>query len=130
MAVRDIAEREIAPFAAEVDADSRFPIEAHAHREGAQHADTVREHRRLYQTAGVTGVERLHYEGSDAALTPEQLKALGAELDARLYMTATTVCAFVERTFNVIYTSHAMAKLLNRLSLQSLLLLLDFLQCR
>src|SRR5215212_7555303 len=27
-AVRDIAEREIAPFAAEVDADSRFPIEA------------------------------------------------------------------------------------------------------
>ena len=27
-AVRDIAEREIAPFAAEVDADSRFPLEA------------------------------------------------------------------------------------------------------
>ena len=27
-AVRDIAEREIAPFAAEVDADSRYPIEA------------------------------------------------------------------------------------------------------
>ncbi|NEM04990.1 acyl-CoA dehydrogenase family protein [Geodermatophilus normandii] len=28
-AVRDIAEREIAPYAAEVDAESRFPIEAH-----------------------------------------------------------------------------------------------------
>ena len=27
-AVRDIAEREIAPFAAEVDAESRYPIEA------------------------------------------------------------------------------------------------------
>ena len=27
-AVRDIAEREIAPFAAEVDAESRFPVEA------------------------------------------------------------------------------------------------------
>src|SRR5438309_12047556 len=27
-AVRDIAEREIAPFAAEVDAGSRFPVEA------------------------------------------------------------------------------------------------------
>ena len=27
-AVRDIAEREIAPHAAEVDADSRFPVEA------------------------------------------------------------------------------------------------------
>ncbi|MCW2636421.1 MAG: Acyl-CoA dehydrogenase, partial [Blastococcus sp.] len=27
-AVREIAEREIAPFAAEVDADARYPIEA------------------------------------------------------------------------------------------------------
>jgi hypothetical protein len=39
--------------------------------------ETVHEHRRLYQTAGVSGVERLHYEGSEAALTAEQLKALG-----------------------------------------------------
>jgi alkylation response protein AidB-like acyl-CoA dehydrogenase len=31
-AVRDIAEREIAPFAAEVDADSRYPIEAQSTR--------------------------------------------------------------------------------------------------
>ncbi|HYO36342.1 MAG TPA: acyl-CoA dehydrogenase family protein, partial [Geodermatophilus sp.] len=28
-AVRDIAEREIAPYAAEVDAESRYPVEAH-----------------------------------------------------------------------------------------------------
>jgi transposase len=79
-------------------------------------ADTVREHRRLYQTAGVSGVERLKYEGGEPALTPEQLTALGAELDARLYMTAKAVCAFVERTFEVTYTAHAMAKLLKRLS--------------
>ena len=79
-------------------------------------ADTVREHRRLYQTSGVSGVERLKYEGGEPALTPEQLAALGAELDARLYMTAKAVCAFVERTFEVSYTAHAMAKLLKRLS--------------
>jgi transposase len=78
-------------------------------------AETVREHRQLYQTAGVTGVERLKYEGSEPALTPEQLKALGAELDTRLYVTAKAVCAFVARTFGVTYTAHAMAKLLKRL---------------
>jgi transposase len=75
----------------------------------------VREHRRLYQTGGVSGVERLNYEGSEPALTPEQLQALGVELDARLYMTAKAVCAFVARTFGVTYTAHAMAKLLSRL---------------
>jgi transposase len=79
-------------------------------------ADTVREHRRLYQTAGVSGVGRLQYEGGEPALTAEQLTALGAELDARLYMSAKAVCAFVERSFEVTYTAHAMAKLLKRLS--------------
>jgi transposase len=78
-------------------------------------SETVREHRRLYQAAGVTGVERLHYEGDEPSLTPEQLNALGAELDAHLYMTAKAICAFVERTFTVTYTPHAMAKLLKRL---------------
>src|SRR5579872_940262 len=77
--------------------------------------ETVREHRRLYETSGVTGIGRLNYQGGEAALNPEQLKALGAELDARLYLTATAVCAFVARTFGVRYTPHAMAKLLKRL---------------
>jgi len=78
-------------------------------------AETVREHRRLYQTAGVAGVLRLHYEGSEPALGPDQLVALGAELDARLYLTAKAVAEFVRQRFGVTYTPHAMAKLLNRL---------------
>lgn len=77
--------------------------------------ETVREHRRLYQASGVTGVEQLKYEGAEPSLTPAQLKALGAELDARIYMTAKAICAFVERTFGVSYTPHAMAKVLKRL---------------
>ena len=77
--------------------------------------ETVREHRRLYQASGITGVERLKYQGAEPSLNPEQLKALGTELDARLYTTAKAVCAFVERTFNVEYTPHALAKLLKRL---------------
>jgi transposase len=78
-------------------------------------AETAREYRRLYQASGVTGIERLHYEGAASDLNEEQLAALGAELDARLYMTAKAVCAFVQRTFGVTYTPHAMAKLLGRL---------------
>jgi transposase len=78
-------------------------------------ADTVREHHRLYQASGVAGIERLKYEGGEPALNPEQLLAVGAELDARLYMTAKAVCAFVARSFDMTYTPHAMAKLLKRL---------------
>ena len=48
-------------------------------------------------------------------LSEEQRAALGAELDALLYMTAKAVCALVQRTFAVTYTPHAMAKLLKRL---------------
>ena len=58
-------------------------------------AETVHEHRRLYQASGVAGIERLNYEGAASDLNEEQLAALGAELDARLYMTAKAVCAFV-----------------------------------
>jgi transposase len=78
-------------------------------------AETVREHRRLYQTSGIRGIERLKYEGGEPSLTPEQFKALGVELDSQLYMTAKAACGFVERTFAVSYTAHAMAKVLKRL---------------
>jgi transposase len=70
-------------------------------------AETVREHHRLYQASGVAGIERLKYEGAASDLSEEQRAALGAELDARLYMTAKAVCAFVQRTFGVTYTAHA-----------------------
>jgi transposase len=78
-------------------------------------AETVREHRRRYQVGGVAGVEQLKFEGSDPALSPEQLKTLGAELDAALDASAKEICAFVPRRFAVSDTPHAMAKLLKRL---------------
>lgn len=78
-------------------------------------AETVREHRQLYQSAGVSGVGILKYQGTEPSLSPEQRSALGAELDKRLYRTAKQICAFVEGTFKVRYTPHAMAKLLKRL---------------
>ena len=78
-------------------------------------AETVREHRRLYQKAGVAGVLELKYEGSEPALDEDQLAELGKELDRRLYLTAKEVADFVRRRFGVEYTPHAMAKLLNRI---------------
>ena len=78
-------------------------------------AETVREHRRRYETLGVAGLERLNYHGSEPALTAEQLAALTVELDAHLYMTAKSVCDLVWRTFGVSYTPNAMTKLLKRL---------------
>jgi transposase len=75
----------------------------------------VREHRRLYETSRVAGLERLNYEGSEAALSEAQLDALKAELDAHLYMRAKDVCDFVQWTFEVDYTPNAMTKLLKRL---------------
>jgi transposase len=78
-------------------------------------AETVREHRRLYETAGVAGLERLNYEGSDPALSEAQLDALKTELDVQLYVRSKEVCDFVQRTFEVDYTPNAMTKLLKRL---------------
>jgi len=78
-------------------------------------AETVREHLRRYQASGVVGIERLKYQGAACDLSEAQRAALAAELDARLYMTAKAVCGFVRREFEVDYTPHAMAKLLNRL---------------
>ena len=77
--------------------------------------ETVHEHRRLYDTAGVAGLERLAYAGSDAALNDSGIEALKAELDTHLYMTAREVCDFVQRTFGVSYIPNAMTKLLKRL---------------
>jgi transposase len=77
-------------------------------------AETVREHRRLHETAGVAGLERLNDEGSDPALSEAQLDALKAELDAHLSMRAKEVCDFVQRTFEVDYTPNAMTKLIKR----------------
>jgi transposase len=78
-------------------------------------AETEREHRRRYETAGVAGLERLNYEGSEPALTKVQREGLEAELDAHLHLTAKEVCDFVQRSYGVIYTPNAMTKLLKRL---------------
>ncbi|MFL5254573.1 MAG: IS630 family transposase [Rhodopila sp.] len=78
-------------------------------------AETVRQHRRLYETGGVKGLEMLRYQSPEPALSKPQLQALEAELDQTLYMTSKAVCHFVEQELGVAYTPNAMTRLLKRL---------------
>jgi transposase len=78
-------------------------------------AETVREHRRLYASAGRAGIERLAYTGHAPVLTAEQSADLAAELSARVYLSAKAVCSFVAERFGLFYTPNAMAKLLGRM---------------
>ena len=78
-------------------------------------AETVRGHRKLYDSAGLCGLERLVYVGAEPELTAEQRAKLTAELERRLYMTAKEVCAFVATEFAVNYTPNAMSKRLKQL---------------
>lgn len=78
-------------------------------------AETVREHRQLYKTAGISGLERLAYVGAEPDLSTEQRAKLAAELERRLYMTSKEVCGYAATEFGVEYTPNAMSKLLKRL---------------
>jgi transposase len=78
-------------------------------------AETVRQHRHLYETAGIKGLEALRYQHPEPSLSTAQCEALEAELTRTLYMTAKAVCHFVAQTFSVRYTPNAMTRLLKRL---------------
>lgn len=78
-------------------------------------AETVREHRRLYASAGRGRIERLAYTGHAPVLTAEQSAELAAELSARVNLSAKAVCGLVAERFDLFYTPNAMAKLLGRM---------------
>ncbi|MDN5872749.1 MAG: IS630 family transposase [Nitrococcus sp.] len=78
-------------------------------------AETVRAHRRLYTAGGRAGVERLAYVGHAPVLSAAQVAELSAALSERVYLTAKAVCALVAERFGLVYTPHAMARLLGRI---------------
>lgn len=78
-------------------------------------AETVRDHKRRYVADGRAGIERLNYVGHAPVLTSDQAKALASELGGRIYLSAKQVCGFAAEQLGLVYTPHAMAKLLGRL---------------
>ena len=78
-------------------------------------AETVRDHKRRYVAAGRSGIEQLSYVGHAPVLSSDQAEALKAEIARRIYLSAKEICGFVAAQFSLLYTPHAMAKLVGRL---------------
>jgi transposase len=76
---------------------------------------SIAQHRRLYETEGRAGIERLDYVGTSPALKAEQQAQLATYVDAQVPLASKEVCAYVQRAFGVSYTPNAMTKLLKRL---------------
>jgi len=77
--------------------------------------NTVRNHFKRYQQGGLPGLLHLAYRGSDCELEEAELTVLEAHLQTHLYLTAKDVAAWVEETFEVVYTVSGMTALLHRL---------------
>jgi transposase len=77
--------------------------------------NTVRSHFKRYQQGGLPGLLHLAYRGSDCELEEAELAVLEAHLQTHLYLTAKDVAAWVEETFEVVYTVSGMTALLHRL---------------
>ena len=78
-------------------------------------AETARQHLRRYVAQGRAGIEQRGYVGHAPVLSAAQAAELSAELDARIHLTAKSVCEVVTARFGLVYTPHAMARLLGRL---------------
>lgn len=74
-------------------------------------AETVRDHLRRYVGQGRPGIGRLAYVGHAPGLGAAQAAALAAELDARLHLTAKSVCEVVVARLGLVPTPHAMLHL-------------------
>ena len=77
--------------------------------------DTVCRYVQLYQQGGTDRLPALHYRGSAAKLSPEQIKQLDDHLMAHTYLRVLDIVAYVENAFEVIYSIQGMTDLLKRL---------------
>lgn len=77
--------------------------------------DTVHNYLQLYRQGGVERLLTMHYHGSLANLTPEQLDVLDKHLTENIYIRAKDIVAYVEETFSITYTVQGMTDLLRRL---------------
>jgi len=80
--------------------------------------DTVRSWRKIYDEAGLAGLERFEGGGSSSHLSPSQEEALIAWVAATLPRSTRQVGAYIEKEFGVVYESRSgLIALLHRLGL-------------
>jgi len=78
--------------------------------------DTIGHYRKRYETAGITGLLKNHYPGSEPLLTCEELKALSEHLENETYLTVEAIVEHVKQIYHVTYSISGMRQLLHRLN--------------
>jgi transposase len=76
---------------------------------------TFDRYKTLYEEQGIDGLVANNYQGGSYKLGEEQTELLKKELNSKIYPTAEAVCAWVEKTFGIKYTSAGMVQTLHRL---------------
>ena len=70
----------------------------------------------LFKDSGIKSLLQDNYTGGTCKLTDEQLKNFIHHLENNVYLTAKEVCAFVEKSFGIVYSSKGMTCLLHSLN--------------
>jgi len=70
----------------------------------------------IFKDSGINSLLQDNYIGGTCKLTEEQLKSFVQHLENNVYLTAKEVCAFVEKSFGIVYTPKGMTSLLHSLN--------------
>lgn len=77
--------------------------------------ETVRTYGRLYESGGIEELCSFKYEGRESLLNVKEQNELILELCSRIYLTTQEVVSYIEKRFNVRYSTSGVTALLHRL---------------
>ena len=77
--------------------------------------DTIGNYRKRYEAAGVSGLLKNNYLGSEPMLSCAEIKELTAHLEVQTYLTVEAIVEYVKQTYDVHYSISGMRQLLHRL---------------
>jgi len=70
----------------------------------------------IYRDTGIKDLLQDHYTGGTCKLTEDQLKRFVHHLENNVYLTAKEVCAFVAKSYGIVYSAKGMTSLLHSLN--------------
>lgn len=76
---------------------------------------TVRRTYEIYITEGIDELLTTNYSGRESFLTEIQQKELQNHLEQRIYLSSSSVCSYVEKTYQITYSIKGMTVLLHKL---------------
>lgn len=76
---------------------------------------TISRYRKIYLEKGIKGLLENSYKGRQPKLTDQQEVELVNHLEENLYATASEICKYIEKTYNIRFTSEGMVITLHRL---------------